>query len=697
MKKIFTLLLGFLFGSIAAQCPDLTIAQASILSLQDNGIRYALNISNLGNAEAILSGNSSNDNDHILIHSYLSKDKVISQDDKKIQDIVLGVYPLEKIAPGEVFSIVNKDSVVVTGYQYLIIFIDPKNDLSECNESNNIFVLELRKSIINLEIPDLEVISGRSIEIPVYANGLFNVLGFQFSISPNNSSLIKIDSIGNLGLPDWNKSDIRILNNNTIGAIWFSSAQQGVSINGKQRLFSIFAKLQSNQNECVTLDFTDAFLPIEFISNHVLDEPVPVTTKAGKICILNQVECGGTITLSNGRPVPQVLVKANAKSAFTDFNGRYSINNLTPGDDYTVSASKSEAYMNGLSVIDMLLIKKHLLQIQPFSTPYEIIAADVNGDLTISVQDIVVIRNLILGFIPDFGKTPVWQFIPKDYKFKNPNNPLREDYPISYFLPKLKTNKVALDFIAIKTGDVSLDWTSQSPLKVFENRSADFLTLQYPSQVLQPYHEYKIPVLASYSQTIDGIQFEINIDPRIQVVQISSPSLKGFGTQNTFSTQSKLSVVWIENSDAHDQSYSQNDTIFYITVIPNLQIQTDEIFSLSQERIPALVSTKNGERQDLRLESKNQKLGNFDNKRLDLKIYPNPTTDALQMHITGSFSDPIDIRIVDLKGRLVFNQVIIETDNQELRINTSRWPSGTYIVNASSNRSSISQKILCIH
>ncbi|MGB3531187.1 MAG: hypothetical protein WBB35_17635, partial [Saprospiraceae bacterium] len=151
MKVLFTLIMSLTLGAAIAQCPDLKITNASILSDISKGIRYAINISNIGNQDANLQGATASEEDNVTIQSYLSNDQVIDAQDKRIQDVLLGVSPLTVIKPGEVFSIVNKDSMVATGYRFLIIKIDPLNKLNECAELNNVFVLELYNNQLTLE------------------------------------------------------------------------------------------------------------------------------------------------------------------------------------------------------------------------------------------------------------------------------------------------------------------------------------------------------------------------------------------------------------------------------------------------------------------------------------------------------------------------------------------------------------------
>jgi len=63
----------------------------------------------------------------------------------------------------------------------------------------------------------------------------------------------------------------------------------------------------------------------------------------------------------------------------------------------------------------------------------------------------------------------------------------------------------------------------------------------------------------------------------------------------------------------------------------------------------------------------------------ELLIYPNPTTDCLNLNL-GS-STPESLVIIDVYGRVVFDDEILETGNQNIEINVSEWASGIYFIN----------------
>lgn len=66
-----------------------------------------------------------------------------------------------------------------------------------------------------------------------------------------------------------------------------------------------------------------------------------------------------------------------------------------------------------MSGVDLLKIRKHLLELEPFTEPHQLLAADVNSDDKISPVDLLNLTKAILELIDEFpNDTPSWKSIP---------------------------------------------------------------------------------------------------------------------------------------------------------------------------------------------------------------------------------------------------------------------------------------------
>lgn len=109
----------------------------------------------------------------------------------------------------------------------------------------------------------------------------------------------------------------------------------------------------------------------------------------------------------------------------------------------------------GLDCYDLFLISRHLLGTQPLGSPYKIIAADANKSNSVTTQDLVAIRKLILFVETEFpNNNTSWRFVDAGYTFPNPANPFTEVFPECAKLDLSSASQTA-DFIAVKVGDVN--------------------------------------------------------------------------------------------------------------------------------------------------------------------------------------------------------------------------------------------------
>ncbi|MEZ4894181.1 MAG: dockerin type I domain-containing protein [Saprospiraceae bacterium] len=128
-----------------------------------------------------------------------------------------------------------------------------------------------------------------------------------------------------------------------------------------------------------------------------------------------------------------------------------------PGTNYTVRASKVDEPLNGITTYDLYLIARHILGIEALDSPYKLIAADANGDGEVTLADIVLLRQLLLGMVPSLPDLKTWRFIPKEYVFPNPQNPFDPPFPEKIVVPFVPDPFFSYthQFIGVKIGDVN--------------------------------------------------------------------------------------------------------------------------------------------------------------------------------------------------------------------------------------------------
>jgi len=179
--------------------------------------------------------------------------------------------------------------------------------------------------------------------------------------------------------------------------------------------------------------------------------------------IENPVKGGATISGSvkneKGTGIANVRVQLVGTggltvTTITDDLGNYSIDNIPLGETYEIGAGKADLYENGLSTLDMIRVQKHILNLETLSSPYQIIAADVNNSGTISTLDLIQMRKVILNLETKFA-TAVWLFVPGAKNFQDAKDPFKGLVSGAYTISSLNTQALTFNLIGIKFGDIN--------------------------------------------------------------------------------------------------------------------------------------------------------------------------------------------------------------------------------------------------
>lgn len=217
-----------------------------------------------------------------------------------------------------------------------------------------------------------------------------------------------------------------------------------------------------------TVDCADIALSSLLVTLTGLDSEGNMNTCTSNIFVLDTLNLcenerpaltAGTIRRTNGEPLEEIVVSmqniSNVDFCATTETGLYYFYH-----EFEENTCQITPYSNAEPVVDvtswdLIMMKRHILQVELFSSPYQYIAADVNNSGSVSMADVVEIKRVILGIQSEFTDAPSWRFIPADYIFENEENPLEDGNPAEYLMTNPVWEEIDLDFIGIKTGDVS--------------------------------------------------------------------------------------------------------------------------------------------------------------------------------------------------------------------------------------------------
>ncbi|MCC7246518.1 MAG: T9SS type A sorting domain-containing protein [Saprospiraceae bacterium] len=163
------------------------------------------------------------------------------------------------------------------------------------------------------------------------------------------------------------------------------------------------------------------------------------------------VSLSGNLRTELNQPIGQTTVSGVPAPS----SGNYLLENIPGCQPFTLKPRRNHDFLNGVTTYDLVLISKHILNIEPLNSPYKMIAADANRSGSVTTFDIVQLRKLLLGIYDTLPGNTSWRFIPTAFSFPNPINPFQTAFPEQIDLNLVATSIVDQHFTGVKTGDMN--------------------------------------------------------------------------------------------------------------------------------------------------------------------------------------------------------------------------------------------------
>ncbi len=178
-----------------------------------------------------------------------------------------------------------------------------------------------------------------------------------------------------------------------------------------------------------------------------------------QICDNMTISVKGLVRTPAGLPVPNVGLHLTATSGLTERNtvadGQYDFASMPFCELDLLLPNRNDAPLNGVSTFDIIQIQKHILGVQLLTTPYQLIAADINASGSVTTTDLIRLRKVILGIDPDFGDNTSWWFVLASFQFPEGQDPLTVEFPEWLDFRTMHASNYENGFIAVKVGDVN--------------------------------------------------------------------------------------------------------------------------------------------------------------------------------------------------------------------------------------------------
>jgi Proprotein convertase P-domain len=364
------------------------------------------------------------------------------------------------------------------------------------------------------------------------------------------------------------------------------------------------------------------------------------------------VNVSGRVSNPTGQLLSETVVNLNStngefnKTTKTNATGTFALNSVVPNKSYTLGLSDNRDILNGVSTLDLVMMQRHILGLNPFTDATKVIAADIDNNQKVTAADLVNLRKNILGISASFpNQQQSWRFVTADHVFQDIANPF--PFAEQYEYESITSNKTNQNFIPIKIGDVNNSATYGLKDNVVESRSNTIIEFSTSAQTCFANVETQVPVFAHNLTNIVGMQGTFRFDAKnIAITNVSSGAITvneaNFGYQEV--EKGKISFSF---NDSKAFVADDNTPLFYITVLPKQAMFADQIFSLSSEITPV-----SGFDSELKLVKIVMRTVNKSDLEL-LQNTPNPFVDKTYINFRLGHAGHAKVVIMDINGRTI--------------------------------------------
>ena len=352
---------------------------------------------------------------------------------------------------------------------------------------------------------------------------------------------------------------------------------------------------------------------------------------------------------SGVKDVSVALTGDDTDSDLTPAAGTYTLT-ASNGSSFTITPTKYINKLNGITVADATAIQQHVTFVNPITSPYKQVAADVNKSNSITTFDATVINQSLLGNPAALNQFKIsWRFVPASYTLPLPP----WGFPEKINLTGVSSNVPGQDFWGIKTGDV-VD-TYANPANLVPNPP---LVLRSKDQNLEAGQELTVMFQADAFEDLAAWQFALRFDPeRLQLATIeplnSWPlTADNFGTYRL--NEGEIRSVWTQ---AEGIPIEEASSVFQL----KFKVLQDggwlsEALYLDKEALSALAYTSDLQESPINLvyaapltATQNPAAA----PGTDMQVFPNPFSSVLNIRYELSEKEELTIEMYEMNGRRV--------------------------------------------
>ena len=529
---------------------------------------------------------------------------------------------------------------------------------------------------------------GQIVTIPIRVKNFTNVTSFQFTLNVADNTkgeIITLDK-GNI-IGDLNYG---LLSPTIATVVWDHTSSVNLTDNTAVINLNLRIKAPFTGSSDINIVGTPTNISAEQNNQTV----IPIVSKGSFCASVNSYKICGKITREDNVAVPNVEVTiSGGKNAVTNTNaiGNYCFENLNGGLSYTITPSKNTDYKFGVNSGDVSAIRRHILGLEKFNSPYKIIAADPTRNYKVNTGDVTEIRQLILGIIPKFSNSMSWTFVPKSHVFNDPAEPFTAPIPNTITINNLNDNHIDKNFIGIKVGDVNLDKLPTGLQENVKNRSMANINLIVGSANVSKNQNFDINISVRQFIDITSGQFSVNWATNLfDFVSLKNMnSTLGINNDNfnaTITSSGKLGFLW----EDYRSATLPDDAILFTIGFKSKSNGTATI-NITDDPVDKYFEDKNKQEVNIIVTNGTITVPTYDDV-IDSRVrfFPNPTSGIITIESDLREIHNLEIRSID--GKLMYFIPDLTTETIDL----SHLNPGSYLLKGIVDDKTFSKKIVLI-
>ena len=365
----------------------------------------------------------------------------------------------------------------------------------------------------------------------------------------------------------------------------------------------------------------------------------------------------GLVADENGNEIDETRIDLHGAGGIyrmTDNQGTYMFGGMPYGGTYDVEPTREDDPLNGVTAQDLSIIQRHIAHIEYLNSEYKHFAADANNDDKIDVKDILDLRLLLLGNYMTLPNSDAWVFLDENCQL-NTTNPLFTDCGNMITIPSFDEDKLDVDFIGIKVGDVDNDAILTS-FDVAQDRFEQQVDLVVKDMQLSAGQSYTIPVTMSADEALNAYQMTVSFDPAaIQFQNVNNGSVvKEGSTWNT--KMGQRGILTNVFAQPNIVQLNQGEKVFEITFVASTDAQLSDVLTINSDLTKAIAFGQDGVKgMALRF---NTEEANTTVTATTFELFqnrPNPFSNATLIGFNLPEAGQATLMVTDLSGKTLLN------------------------------------------